>query len=44
MPQACHRYGISHDEFMEWERHYEAKGLEGLRASARPIHPGHPIH
>jgi transposase-like protein len=44
MPQACHRYGVSHDEFMEWERHYEAKGLEGLRASARPIHPGHPIH
>jgi hypothetical protein len=44
MPQACHRYAISHEEFMEWERHYKAEGLEGLRASARSVHPTHPLH
>ena len=38
MPEACRRYGISNDEFLEWERHYEAQGLEGLRASAKPLH------
>jgi hypothetical protein len=38
--EACHRYGISADEFMEWERHYEAEGLDGLRASVRlTAHP-----
>ena len=44
MPQACHRYGISTDEFMEWKRHYEAEGLEGLRASVRLHDPAHPLH
>jgi hypothetical protein len=38
LPEACTRYGISHDEFLEWERHYDAQGLEGLRASAKPLH------
>ena len=44
MPQACRRYGISTEEFMEWERHYEAEGLEGLRASVRLHDPAHPLH
>jgi hypothetical protein len=44
MAQACHRYNISTEEFMEWERHYEADGLDGLRASSRLPHPGHPLH
>lgn len=37
MPEACRRYSISAEEFLEWERHYESDGLEGLRASARPL-------
>jgi hypothetical protein len=40
MPQACSRYSISTEEFLEWERHYESDGLEGLRASARPLRGG----
>jgi hypothetical protein len=44
MPQACRRYGISTEEFMEWERHYDAEGLEGLRASVRLHNPAHPMH
>ncbi|RZA14738.1 MAG: DUF1153 domain-containing protein [Lysobacteraceae bacterium] len=35
MPEACHRYGLSVEEFMEWERAYEKEGLEGLRVSHR---------
>lgn len=35
MPQACTLYGISVEELLEWQRHYEAEGLEGLRASHR---------
>lgn len=38
MSDACTRYGLSHEEFVQWERHYAAQGLEGLRASARPLH------
>lgn len=37
MPEACRRYRISAEEFLEWERHYEAGGLTGLRASAKPL-------
>jgi hypothetical protein len=44
MVEACHRYSISSEEFMEWERHYEADGLEGLRASSRMPHQDHPLH
>ena len=36
MPEACARYSISSDEFLEWEGHYESEGLAGLRASASP--------
>ncbi len=38
MPQACQRYRLSVEEFMEWERHYKKEGLAGLRASARHDH------
>ena len=38
LPEACARYGISNDEFLEWEHHYDVQGLEGLRASAKPLH------
>jgi len=44
MAQACHRYTVSHEEFTEWERHYKAGGLDGLRAYAKPVRPIHPIH
>jgi len=37
MPEACRRYSISNEEFLEWERHYESEGLEGLRASAKSL-------
>jgi transposase-like protein len=33
MAEACARYGLSVEELLEWQRHYEAEGLEGLRAS-----------
>ena len=41
---ACRRYGLSPEEFVEWERHYEAEGLKGLRASARLRRPDYPVH
>ena len=37
MAEACRRYSLSAEEFLEWERHYKQDGLEGLRASARPL-------
>ena len=33
MPQACTRYALSVEELLEWQRHYEAEGLEGLFVS-----------
>jgi len=44
MADACRRYGLSPEEFAEWERHYEAEGLPGLRAGVRLHQPDHPIH
>jgi len=44
MAEACARYDISSDEFLEWERHYESEGLEGLRASAKPLRGGGTLH
>ena len=35
--EACRRYGLSPEEFAEWKRHYEAKGLSGLRAQIRLV-------
>ena len=43
MAEACRRYSLSTEEFLEWERHYKQDGLEGLRASARPSHRA-PLH
>jgi hypothetical protein len=37
--EACRRYGLSHEEFAEWERHYEAEGIKGLRARSRQRPP-----
>jgi transposase-like protein len=42
--EACRRYGLSHEEFAEWERHYAAQGLSGLRARVRVHHPDYPVH
>jgi hypothetical protein len=42
--EACHRYSLSREEFAEWERHYEAGGLSGLRAGVRVHHPDYPVH
>ena len=44
MPEACARYSISSDEFLEWERHYESDGLAGLRASAKPMRGQGTLH
>lgn len=33
LAEACGRYGISLEEFTQWERAYEADGLNGLRAN-----------
>ena len=42
--QACRRYGLSPEEFAEWERHYMAEGLKGLHASARLRDPSYPMN
>jgi transposase-like protein len=35
--EACRRYGLSPEEFQEWERHYQAGDLEKPRTlSAKP--------
>ncbi len=44
LAEACHRYGLSSEEFAEWDRHYEAEGLPGLRAGVRLHHPDYPVH
>ncbi|HEU0162896.1 MAG TPA: DUF1153 domain-containing protein [Rhizomicrobium sp.] len=44
MPEACRRYGLSVEEFMEWERAYEADGLDGLRVSHRAAPPPRAVH
>jgi hypothetical protein len=36
MGEACQRYKLSAEEFLEWERHYKQGGLTGLKVSARP--------
>jgi transposase-like protein len=43
MAEACRRYSLSSEEFLEWERHYKEEGLHGLRASARHPHQ-QPFH
>jgi|SRR5580700_7580276 hypothetical protein len=35
MQDACSRYAISTEEFMDWERRYMRRGLTGLRVSVR---------
>ena len=42
--EACRRYGLSPEELAEWERHYEAEGVKGLRAGARPCKPDYPMN
>ena len=42
--EACRRYGLSPEEFSEWERHYEAEGVKGLRAQTRPRRPDYPMN
>ena len=42
--EACRRYGLSPDELAEWERHYEAEGLKGLRAGVRLRRPDYPMN
>jgi transposase-like protein len=42
--EACRRYGLSPEEFAEWDRHYEADGLKGLRASSRLRQPPYPMN
>ena len=42
--EACRRYGLSHEEFAEWERRYASEGLKGLRARARQRPPDYPMN
>lgn len=42
--EACRRYGLSPEEFAEWEHHYKADGLKGLRAGVRVRHPDYPMN
>jgi transposase-like protein len=44
MIEACRRYGLSPEEFAEWERHYKAEGVSGLRAQLRLVHPDRSTH
>ena len=34
MREACQRYNLSSEEFLEWERHYKLGGMAGLQVSA----------
>ena len=36
MREACQRYKLSSDEFLEWERHYKQGGRMGLQVNAKP--------
>jgi hypothetical protein len=36
MRDACQRYKLSAEEFLEWERHYKQGGLTALKVNARP--------
>jgi hypothetical protein len=31
--EACRRYGLSEEEFLSWQRAFDAHGLPGLRAT-----------
>jgi hypothetical protein len=42
--EACRRYGLSHQEFAEWEQRYESEGLKGLRARSRLRPPNYPMN
>ena len=42
--EACRRYGLSHEEFAEWERRYASEGLKGLRARSRLRPPDYPMN
>jgi len=33
LEEACRRYTLTIDEFLEWQRGYDADGLKGLRAT-----------
>jgi hypothetical protein len=32
--EACYRYGLSKDELLEWNRHFEMAGVKGLEVGA----------
>ena len=42
--EACRRYGLSQEEFAEWERRYVSEGLKGLRARSRLRPPDYPMN
>jgi len=35
LDEACRRYALSVEEFLSWERRFDAHGLRGLRATGR---------
>jgi transposase-like protein len=37
--EACHRYGLSREEFLEWDRNFETSGIKGLKARAKAGRP-----
>ena len=51
LEEACRRYRLSEEEFLTWQRAFEARGLLGLRATRlredrnpRSSRPGTPRH
>ena len=38
MREACQRYSLSSEEFLEWERHYKLGGMAGLQVSYKRLH------
>jgi hypothetical protein len=38
LEDACHRYGLSEEEFLAWERGIENYGVPGLRATRLQIY------
>jgi transposase-like protein len=38
--EACRRYGLSEEEFLSWQRAFDAHGLPGLRATRLQAYRG----
>ena len=40
LEEACRRYGLSEEEFLSWQRAFDAHGLPGLRSTRLQAYRG----